>query len=117
LSRANKDGVGGTLTHYIVRLVWHEMLRSRADVALIVVGVAVFAAGGTVLARPFVRRPVMLFVATPVAATVGFALLGVIALACAAVIAVAGSPGDVGWGDVLGNIGWPGDGGRRNRRK
>jgi hypothetical protein len=117
LSRSNKDGVGGTLTHYTIRVVWHEVLRSRADIALIVLGVALFAAGGTLLARPFVSRPVMLFVAAPVAAIVGFALLGVIALVCAAVIAVADSSGDVGWGDTIGNISWPGDGGRRNRRK
>jgi hypothetical protein len=117
LSRANKDGVGGTLTHYTVRLVWHEMLRSRADVALIALGVALFAAGGIVLARPFVRRPFALFVVTPLAATIGFALLGVIALVCAVVIALAESPGDFNWGDLLSNISWPGDSDRYNRRK
>ena len=117
LSRANRDGVGGALTHYTVRLVWHEMLRSRADIALIALGVAMFAAGGTVLARPFIRRPIALFVLTPLAATLGFAVLGVIALLCAAVIALAESPGDVNWGDLLNNVTWPGDSDRRNRRK
>ena len=117
LSRANMDGVSGTLTHYTVRLVWHEMLRSRADIALIALGVAVFAAGGIVLARPFVRRPIVLFVVTPLAATLGFAVLGVIGLLCAAVIALAESPGDVNWGDLLNNVYWPSDSDRRNRRK
>lgn len=117
LSRANKDGVGGTLTHYTVRLVWHEMLRSRADIALIALGVALFAVGGIVLARPFVKRPIMLFIATPLTATLGFAVLGVIALVCAALIALVESPGDFSWGDLLNNISWPGDDDRRNRRK
>jgi hypothetical protein len=33
LRHANKDGVLGSVTRYTVRLVWHEMLRSRADIA------------------------------------------------------------------------------------
>ncbi|MGI8711592.1 MAG: hypothetical protein ACR2NR_00080 [Solirubrobacteraceae bacterium] len=52
LKRANTDGVLGSFTHYSVRLVGREMLRSRADVALILLGIVVFAAGGVVLARP-----------------------------------------------------------------
>jgi hypothetical protein len=117
LSRVNEDGVGGTLTHYTVRLVWHEMVRSRADIALIALGVALFAGGGMVLARPFVRRPILLFVLTPLAAILGFAVLGVVALVCAALVALAESAGDFDWGNLLSNIGWPGDSGRRNRRK
>jgi hypothetical protein len=35
LRLATKDGVLGSFTHYTVRLAWHEMLRSRADVALL----------------------------------------------------------------------------------
>ena len=35
LRRANTDGVLGSITHYTFRLIWHEMLRSRADVALV----------------------------------------------------------------------------------
>jgi hypothetical protein len=114
LRRANKDGLVGSVTHYTVRLVWHEMLRSGADVALIIVGVVVFVAGAVVLARPFVTHRSTLFVAVPVAATAGIAVLGVIALLCAAVIAVVESPD--GMGDALNNVSWPG-GGRRKRRK
>lgn len=114
LRRANKDGLSGTITHYTVRLVWHEMLRTRADVALIIVGVVVFVAGAVVLARPFVRRRATLFVAVPAAATVGIAVLGVIALVCAALIAIVESPD--GAGDLLSNVSWP-VGGRRKRRK
>lgn len=114
LRRANTDGLTGSITHYTVRLVWHEMLRSRADVALVILGVVLFAAGAIVLARPFVARRATLFIAVPVAATAGIAVLGVIALVCAAVLAIVESPD--GPSDVLNNLSWPG-GGRPKRRK
>lgn len=44
--RANKDGVLGSVTHSTVRLVWHEMLRRRADVALIALGIVGVCGGG-----------------------------------------------------------------------
>lgn len=116
LRHANKDGLLGSITHYTVRFVWHEMLRSHADVALIVLGVLVFVAGGVVLARPFVTRRSTLFGAVPVAATAGIAVLGVIALACAVLLAVVASSGDVGWREALDSLSWP-IGGRRKRRK
>jgi hypothetical protein len=105
LQRASSDGALASITHYTVRLVWHEMLRSRADVALIVLGVIVFAAGAIVLARPFVTRRVTLFVAVPAAATAGIAVLGVIALVCAAIFALVESPDSAG--DLLNGISWP----------
>jgi hypothetical protein len=117
LRRAHEDGVVGGITHYTVRLVWREMLRSGADVALIVLGVVLFAAGAVVLARPFVRRTSTLLVAVPLAAALGVAVLGVLALVCAAAIAAVEAPGDAGWSDLLSNLtagDWPG---RRRRRK
>jgi hypothetical protein len=118
------EGVSSGFTHYTVRLVWHEMLASRADLALVALGVGVFAAGAVVLARPFVTRRSTLFVAVPVAATVGFSVFGVIALVCAALIALAGTVGDGGGGTVGdggapldGLSSWTGRGGPRNRRK
>lgn len=115
LRRANRDGPLGSVTHYTVRLVWHEMLRSRADVALIALGVVVFVVGGVVLARPFVRRRSTLFIAVPLAAAVGVAAVGIIALACAAVFAMVESPADAA--DLLDGVGgWP-PGGARKRRK
>jgi hypothetical protein len=113
LRRAHEDGVVGGLTRYTVRLVWHEMLRSRADVALIALGVVLFAAGAIVLARPFVRRRSTLLVAVPLAALAGLALLGVLALVCAVVIAAVAGPGDVD-PRSLPDFGWPG---RRRRRR
>jgi hypothetical protein len=117
LRRANKDGVLGSLTRYTVRLVWHEMLRSRADIALIVLGVIVFAAGSVVLARPFVWRRSTLFVAVPVFAAAGVVVLGVVALVIAVVFAAVEGASDVDWSQLLDGLsGWA-PVGRRNRRK
>jgi hypothetical protein len=116
LHRAHEASVGGALTHYTVRLVWHEMLRSRADIALIVLGVVLFAVGAVLLARPFVRRPVALLVAVPLAGVAGLAVFGVVALVIAAVIAVIGDTGSGDVGEAIANFipdGWPG----RSRRK
>jgi hypothetical protein len=117
LRRASHDGVLGSITHYTVRLVWHEMLRSRADVALVVLGVALFAVGSVVLARPFTTRRSTLFVAVPLAATAGIAALGVVALICAVVIALAESPAESDWESLSQSLSsWPGPR-RKNRRK
>jgi hypothetical protein len=115
LHRAHDASVGGTVTHYTIRLVWHEMLHSGADVALIVLGVALFAAGAVVLARPFVRSPFALLVAVPLAAVAGLAVFGVVALVLAAVVAASASSGSADWGEALSSFDvgdWP----RRRRR-
>jgi hypothetical protein len=116
IHRAHETGVGGALTHYTIRLVWNEMLRSRADVALIVLGVLLFVAGAVVLARPFVRRVSTLVVAVPLAAVAGLAVFGVVALLFGLVVAAAASGGDADIGSALAEFlpdGWPG--GRRRR--
>jgi hypothetical protein len=114
--RAHEAGLGGAITHYTIRLVWHEMLRSGADVALIVLGVVLFVAGAVALARPFVRRVTTLLVAVPLAAVAGLAVFGVVALVFAAVIAATASTGSADWGQALSNLA-PGDWPRRRRRK
>lgn len=116
LRRAHESGVGSGITHYTVRLVWHEMLRSGADVALIVLGVVLFAAGAVVLARPFVRRTWTLLVAVPLAAVAGLAVLGVLALVCAAVFAAVEAPNDGGLSDLLSNLPQSLGSGRRRRK-
>jgi hypothetical protein len=116
LHRAHESGVGGALTHYTIRLVWHEMLRSGADVALIVLGVVLFVAGAVVLARPFVRRASTSLVAVPLAAVAGLAVFGVVALLVALVVAATASAGDADVGGALADFlpdGWP----DRRRRK
>jgi hypothetical protein len=116
LREANKDGVLGSITHYTFRLVWHEMLRSRADVALLVLGIALFVAGSVVAARPFVKRRSTLFLAVPLAATGGIVVLGAVALVFAAVIALTQSPDEAGWESLFGSIPWTGGGKRKRRR-
>jgi hypothetical protein len=115
IHRAHEAGVGGALTHYTTRLVWHEMLRSGADVALIVLGVVLFVAGAVVLARPFVRRVSTLLIAVPLAAFAGLAVFGVVALVVGLVIAATASGGDADWSGLADFLpdGWPG----RRRRK
>jgi hypothetical protein len=116
LHRAREAGIGSAVTHYTIRLVWHEMLRSGADVALIVLGVVVFVAGAVVLARPFVRRVSTLVIAVPLAAVAGLAVFGVIALVIALVFAATTWAGDAEAGSTLLDFlpdGWPG---RRRRR-
>jgi hypothetical protein len=114
LRHASQDGVLGSVTHYTVRLVWHEMLRNHSDVALLILGVVVFVAGAVVMARPFVRRRSTLLLAVPVAATAGLALLGILALVIAAMIALFEAPSDAE--GLFSGISWP-DGRRRKRRK
>jgi hypothetical protein len=104
LQRASSDGVLASVTHDTVRLVWHEMLRSGADVALVVLGIIV-SSPAIVLARPFVTRRMTLFVAVPAAATVGIAVLRVIAVVCVAIIALVESRDAAG--DLLNDIPWP----------
>ncbi len=112
--RAHEASVGGAVTHYTIRLVWHEMLRSGSDVALIVLGVLLFAGGAVVLARPFVRRSSTLLVAVPLAAVAGLAVFGVIALIVGAVVAATAGTGSGEWADAAsGLIDWPRD--RRRR--
>ena len=117
LRRAHEDSLGAAVTHYTVRLVWHEMLQRGGDVALIVLGVVLFAFGAVVLARPFVRRPVTLLIAVPLAAVAGLAAFGVLALLIAAIAAEAAATSDSGpLEELLSNLPF-GDWPYRRRRK
>jgi hypothetical protein len=106
LRRAHESGVVGAVTHYTIRLVWHEMLRSGADVALIGLGVVLFATGAVLLARPFVRRSATLLIAVPLAALVGGALF-----------AAAEAPDGFGLEDLFANLPWGSSRGTGRRRK
>jgi hypothetical protein len=119
LKRVNHDNAIGTVTHYTVRLILHEMLRHGGDVALVVLGVVVFVAGSVLLARPFVTRRLTLFVAVPLAAVAGMAVLGLFAVVIAAIVAIAaqGGGGASGPGTVDGLLNWNIGGARRRRRR
>ena len=85
--RGAREGLGGHVTLATVRLVWHQMLHDHHDVVRIVIGVVLFVIGSVVLARPFCRRVSTLLIAVPLAALVGVAALGAIALLLALVAA------------------------------
>jgi hypothetical protein len=80
--------------------------------ALQMIGIAIPLVGAVVLARPFVRRVSTLLIAVPLAAVVGLAVFGVIALVLAAVIVTF----DDGSPDLLANL-LPGDWPTRRRRR
>ncbi len=115
LHLARKDGVLGSITRYTVRLVWQQMAHSGADLALVLVGVALFIAGSVVLARPFVRRRSTLLFGVPLAALAGLLVFGVFAVVIGAVIAAERDPGDFA-NAVADNLPWPGLSRRRPRR-
>lgn len=78
---------GGHVTAATVRLAWHGEVHTRQGLAVLAAGAVIYAAGSVLMARPYVSRPVMLFVAVPVAAVAGLLLLGVLAFIAALVIA------------------------------
>ena len=66
-------------------------------------GVFIYAAGSVLMARPYVMRPVTLFVAVPLAAVAGMLVLGVLAFIVALLVAALEN-GDLGFGlDVSGD--------------
>jgi len=89
------QSLGGHITAEMVRFAWHSELHNRAGLIVLCVGTLIYAVGSVVMARPYVSRPATLFIAVPAAAVVGMLLLGVLALAVAALFnAIANSVGD-----------------------
>jgi len=115
------QSLGGNITAEMLRFAWHSELHNRAGLIVLCVGAVIYAVGSVVMARPYVSRPATLFIAVPSAAVVGMLLLGVLALALAAVFnAIANSVGD-GSGGGGSSASWrkSGRGGRQrsNRRE
>ena len=106
------QGIGGHLTAATVQLAWHSELHTRQGLAVLAAGALLYAAGSIFLARPYVTRPLALFVAVPVAAIAGMLVLGALAIILALLAA---------WAD--GNLDlpdpgfWPGRSRRRRPRK
>jgi hypothetical protein len=89
------QSLGGHITAEMVRFAWHSELHNRAGLIVLGAGAVIYAVGSVVMARPYVSRPATLFVAVPIAAVAGMLLLGVLALAVAALFnAFAVSVGD-----------------------
>lgn len=76
---------------------------------MLITGPVIYAAGSVLLARPHVSRPVTLFIAVPVAAVAGMAVLGALTLVVAFLISALNGPLDA-------NIGGSGGGHGRTRR-
>lgn len=104
------QSLGGHITAEMVRFAWHSELHNRAGLIVLAAGAVIYAVGSVVMARPYVSRPATLFIAVPVAAVLGMLLLGVLALAVAALFNAFAVT--VGEGSVSG-----GGGQKRNRRK
>ena len=74
LGRAEQ--LAGEVTKYSIRLAWHDALHTPLGIAALLGGLALVIAGSVLVARPFVRRRRTLIVAVPLAAVVGFMVLG-----------------------------------------
>jgi hypothetical protein len=112
-----RQGIGGHITAATVRLAWHADVHTRVGLAVIAVGAIIYAAGSILMARPYLSRPVMLFVAVPVAAVVGMLALGVLVLVVTLLVAVLANQGDIPFGFGFGSRsdGRDGSGKRRKR--
>ncbi|MGH3302425.1 MAG: hypothetical protein ACRDOK_12220 [Streptosporangiaceae bacterium] len=89
------QSLGGHITVEMVSFAWHSELHNRAGLIVLAAGAVIYAGGSVVMARPYVSRPATLLIAVPVAAVIGMLLLGVLALAVAALFsAFANSVGD-----------------------
>src|SRR6516164_3603752 len=85
-AKLRHQDIGGHVTAATFRLMWHEEVHTRTGVAVLITGAVIYVAGSVLLARPHVSRPATLFIAVPVAAVAGMAVLGVLALVVAFVI-------------------------------
>ena len=74
LGRAEQ--LAGEVTKYSIRLAWHDTLHTPVGIAALLGGLAIVIAGSVLLARPFVRNRATLIIAVPIAAAVGFLILG-----------------------------------------
>lgn len=81
-----KEGLGGHITAEMIRFAWRSELHTRAGLIVLAAGAVLYAAGSVLMARPYISRPAMLFIAVPVAAVAGLLVLGVLALAAAVVV-------------------------------
>lgn len=101
--------VTGHITAASVRLAWRSDAHTGVGLTVLVTGAVIFAAGSTLMARPFVRRRKTLLVAVPLAALLSVLVFGVLALVVAAIAA--------GWLEWLDIVGFPSGGGGRGRNR
>lgn len=104
------QSLGGHITSEMIKFGWHSELHTRVGLSMLAAGSVIYAAGSVVLARPYMSRPLALFVVVPFAAIAGLLVLGVLVLALTALVAVLAN-GDLGL-----DIGLP-DRWRRKQRR
>jgi hypothetical protein len=83
---ARNQSLGSYVTAQTIKFAWHGELHTKAGLIVLASGAIVYAIGTAVMARPYVTRPVTLFVVVPLAAVAGMLLLGVLALVIAALL-------------------------------
>jgi hypothetical protein len=86
VSKAHHEDIGGHITKATLQLAWRQAVHSHVGLAALIAGAAVFVAGSIVLARPFVKSWVTLFVAIPIAALAGVLVLGAAAIVVALLV-------------------------------
>jgi hypothetical protein len=105
-----RQSLGGHITAEMIKFAWRSELHTRVGLAMLVAGSVIYAAGSVVMARPYLSRPWVLFVAVPIAAVAGLLVLGVLALVLTVLFAVLEN------GDFGGDIGVPDRWRRKSRR-
>lgn len=74
------QSLGGHITAEMIKFAWRSELHTPAGVSVLAAASVIYAAGSVVMARPYISRPLALFVAVPIAAVAGLLVLGVLAL-------------------------------------
>ena len=87
VNKAHHEDVGGQISRATLTLAWREAVHSHAGLDLMILGALVFVVGSMLMARPFVSSVFTMFVAVPIAALAGLALLGAAAIIVALVLA------------------------------
>lgn len=85
--KVRHQNIGGHVTAATIRLAWHSEVHTRPGLAVLAAGALIYAAGSVLMARPYVTKPVTLFVAVPVAGVAGLLVLGMLAFIVALLIA------------------------------
>jgi hypothetical protein len=80
VNKAHHEDIGGQISRATLTLAWRQAVHSHAGLALMIGGAAVFVIGSILMARPFVKSWVTLFVAIPIAAVAGLLVLGAAAI-------------------------------------
>lgn len=82
-----RRSLGGHITAEMIKFAWRGELHTRLGLIVLVAASVTYAAGSVIMARPFISRPLALFVAVPIAAVAGLLVFGVLVLVLALLFA------------------------------